>query len=248
MISVCIATHNGEKHIKHQLDSILSQLCERDEVVVSDDGSTDATLSIIEEMADERIKIYHYAQPSKTMHSHEYVCRNFENALKHAKGEYIFLSDQDDEWLPDKVEVCIQDLKEHDLVLHEFMHIDENENIINSHHYNGTFRPKNYFLRKGKHFGCAMAFRRKVLDYVLPFPKYLVLHDYWIGILVETLGNFYYEERPLIKYRIHLQNTSRTKNSLKFKFSYRVVTLWYVLRRVCRYKKSLYSNLIQHIL
>lgn len=236
MISVCVATHNGEKYIKQQLESILSQLSQDDEVVISDDGSTDDTLSIINEINDSRIIVYQYQQPSKTKHSHEYVCRNFENALKHAKGDYIFLSDQDDEWMPNKVEVCMKDLQDHDMVLHEFMHIDENENVIKPLHYNGTFRPHNYLLRVGKHYGCAMAFRRSVLDYALPFPKHLLLHDYWIGILAETLGDFYFEEQPLLRYRIHLQNTSQTKNSLRFKLSYRMRTMYNVLKRVMCYK------------
>lgn len=236
MISVCVATHNGEKYIKQQLDSILSQLDQDDEVVISDDGSTDGTLSVINEIDDSRIIMYHYNQPSKTKHSHEYVCRNFENALKHAKGDYIFLSDQDDEWMPNKVEVCMKDLQDHDMVLHEFMHIDENENVIKPLHYNGIFRPHNYLLRAGKHYGCAMAFRRSVLDYALPFPKHLLLHDYWIGILAETIGNFYYEKQPLIKYRIHQQNTSGNHNPLWFMVYYRINTMFMVLYRVLKCK------------
>lgn len=242
MISVCIATHNGEKYIKNQLDSILSQLSQDDEVIISDDGSTDGTLSVINKMIDSRIIVYQYNQPLLTKHSHEYVCRNFENALVHAKGDYIFLSDQDDEWLPNKVKMCLKDLENHDLVLHDFMHIDENENITLQLHYNGTFRPHNYFLRAGKHYGCAMAFRRKVLDYALPFPKHLLLHDYWIGILSETLGSFYFEKDPLIRYRFHQQNTSQTNNSLKFKLTYRLQTLWFVFARVITYTFKKYGR------
>ena len=236
MISVCIATHNGERYIKEQLESILAQLGPDDEVVISDDGSSDGTINEIKSLNDKRLNIINFEQPLKTKHSHEYVCRNFENALKHAKGDYIFLSDQDDIWMPNKVEVCMKDLKDHDMVLHEFMHIDENENVIKPLHYNGTFRPHNYLLRAGKHYGCAMAFRRSVLDYALPFPKHLLLHDYWIGILAETIGNFYYEVQPLLRYRIHLQNTSQTKNSLSFKLSYRMRTMYNVLKRVMCYK------------
>lgn len=236
MISVCIATHNGERYIKEQLESILAQLGQGDEVVVSDDGSTDGTLSVINKMNDSRIKVYHYKQPLTTKHPHEYVCRNFENALNHAQGDYIFLSDQDDEWLPNKVAICMKALESHDLVLHDFSHMDENGNITKALHYNGTFRPKNFFLRAGKHYGCAMAFKRNVLDYVLPFPKHLLLHDYWIGILAEILGDFYYIDQPLIRYRIHLQNTSQTKNPLSFKLAYRFKTMYNVVKRVLWYK------------
>lgn len=238
MISVCIATHNGERYITRQLDSILCQIGVEDEVIISDDGSTDNTLTVIEDILDKRIKVLSFAQPFTTKHPHEYVCRNFENALRYAQGDYIFLSDQDDEWLPNKVEVCMKDLQSHDIVLHEFMHIDENENVISSLHYNGSFRTKNYLLRDGKHYGCAMAFRRGVLDYALPFPRHLLLHDYWIGILSEILGDFYFEEQPLLRYRIHLQNTSQAKNSLSFKLAYRMRTVYDVFRRVLWYKMN----------
>jgi glycosyltransferase involved in cell wall biosynthesis len=242
MISVCIATHNGEKYIRQQLESILSQLGSNDEVIVSDDGSTDNTLSVIEGLNDKRITVYPFSQPSFTRHPHEYVCRNFQNALKHAKGDYIFLSDQDDIWLPYKVEVCLKDLENHDMVLHEFKHIDDSETVIRKRHYDGTFRPKNYFLRVGKHYGCAMAFRRSVLDYALPFPEHLLLHDYWLGILSETLGRFCYEETPLLLYRIHQANTSDTNNSLFFKIKYRIETFAWVALRVAAYKLGVHSG------
>lgn len=243
MISVCVATHNGERYIKQQLESILCQIGQEDEVVVSDDGSTDKTLAVIDGFKDSRIKVRLFSQPSSSSHPHEYVCRNFENALKHAQGDYIFLSDQDDEWLPNKVEVCMKDLENHDLVLHDFMHIDENDSITQDLHYDGAFRRNNYFLRAGKHFGCAMAFKRKVLDYALPFPSHLLLHDYWIGILAETLGSFYYEKRPLIRYRIHQKNTSGNHNPLCFMVYYRVVTFIWVLCRVIRYRLGLHHYL-----
>ena len=130
----------------------------------------------------------------------------------------------------------MKDLENHDLVLHDFMHIDEEDNIIQPLHYDGTFRPKNYLLRVGKHYGCAMAFRRSVLDYALPFPEHLLLHDYWIGILSEVLGRFYYESKPLILYRVHQQNTSTTNNTLLFKIVYRLKTLGYLIIRVIKYK------------
>ena len=236
MVSVCVATHNGQKYIKEQLESILSQLAPTDEVVVSDDGSSDNTLSIISGINDSRVRVYQYTQPRKASHPHEYVCRNFQNALQHAKGDYIFLSDQDDVWTPNKVEVCIRALQDNDLVLHDFMHIDENGDVVRSLHYNGKFRRRNYFMRRGLYYGCAMAFRRCVLDYALPFPDKLILHDFWIGILAETLGKFYYEETPLLKYRVHSQNSSETSNPFYFKIWYRMNCLLDVIGRTVAYR------------
>ena len=236
MISVCMASHNGERYIKEQLDSILCQLDEDDEVIISDDGSTDSTLSILNEMKDDRIKVFRFTQPFYSQYAHEYVCRNFENALIHASGDIIFLSDQDDIWMPNKVEVCLNDLNTYDLVLHDFKHIDENGRVVKQLHYAGTFRRKNFLMLRGLHFGCAMAFRKRVLDYVLPFPEHLMLHDYWIGILSEFIGEFYFEKRPLLEYRLHSTNTSVNKNTFLFKISYRVRCFILVMHRIIYYR------------
>lgn len=240
MISVCLATHNGEKYIKNQLDSILNQLDDNDEVIVSDDGSTDKTIQILLGYNDPRIHICNYKQPSVVKHPHEYVCRNFENALKHVKGDYIFLSDQDDEWMPNKVEKCISVLRDCDLLVHDFYLMNENGDITSEQpHHNGKYRFRNYLMRDGKPYGCAMAFRRDVLKYVLPFPKHLLLHDYWIGILVETLGKMQFVDEPLIKYRIHHQNTSSTSNSLLYKIMYRIKSICHLTIRVLKIKFGL---------
>ena len=231
MISVCIATHNGEKYIKEQLDSILCQLSSEDEVVISDDGSVDTTLEIIKSFNDHRIKVNTMEHKRKGMKSHYYVTMNFENALKLAKGDYIFLSDQDDVWMPNKVATCLEVLKTYDMVLHNLQCVDGDMQPLNRNIYNNSFRPKNYLMRRGKHYGCALAFKRGLLQYILPFPKRLVLHDFWIGIMGEIFGNFLYIDAPLTKYRNHEANTSgktQSRNSLYYRLSYRAYTMYYV--------------------
>ena len=127
MISVCIATYNGEKYIKEQLESILSQLETSDEVIVSDDNSTDNTLKIIQSFCDKRIKIY----TNKGLKGYS---SNFENALAKANGEYILLSDQDDVWLPNKVDTIINDLLKYDFVVTDAIVVNDNlETLIPSH-------------------------------------------------------------------------------------------------------------------
>lgn len=110
MISVCIPTYNGEKYLKQQLDSILVQLEKNDEIIVSDDSSTDSTINLLKSYQDPRIRILQgnlYKNP----------IFNLENALKHAKGDYIFTADQDDIWKNDKVKQMIQALQKYDLVV-----------------------------------------------------------------------------------------------------------------------------------
>lgn len=122
MNSVCVATYNGEKYIEEQLRSILIQLRPDDEVIVSDDGSTDRTCAIVESLADPRIRLLHH-------NGHDFK-QNFVHALQHAQGEYIFLSDQDDVWLEGKYERCIKELESVDLVCTNSMMTDENLQVI----------------------------------------------------------------------------------------------------------------------
>ena len=103
MNSICIATYNGEKYIHQQLTSILSQINIDDEVIISDDDSTDNTIEIIKSLNDKRIKIIHGGFHHFKWH--------FANALQHSKGEYIFLSDQDDIWVEGKYQACLNKLQ-----------------------------------------------------------------------------------------------------------------------------------------
>src|SRR5665647_351760 len=104
MISVCLTTYNGEKYILEQIQSILCQIGYDDEVIISDDGSTDHTLKILNKQEDHRIIIHHNSNSKG-------IISNIENALTHAKGDIIFLADQDDVWLPNKVKICSEVLK-----------------------------------------------------------------------------------------------------------------------------------------
>ena len=121
MISVCLATYNGGRYLECQLKSILSQLGADDEIVVSDDGSKDSTLDIINSFNDSRIKVFR-----NECHG---VIHNFGNALCHANGDYIFLSDQDDEWMPDKVKICMEYLKHYHCVTTDCYVSDSEGNI-----------------------------------------------------------------------------------------------------------------------
>lgn len=241
MISVCIATHNGERYIKEQVNSILTQLNEEDEIVVSDDGSTDHTIEILEAINDKRIHLYRFTQPCKSKTVHTYVCRNFENALLHAKGDYIYLSDQDDWWMPDKVEKIQVGLRNHILVVHRAEICDENLSPKGILMYGEEFVYKNFLaLKAGKYYGCTIAFRNGLLKYILPFPIHLLLHDHWIGCVAELVGSVYYEKTPLIKYRQHGSNTSggTSNNSWAFKVWYRIYMYVNLIKRTIIVRKN----------
>lgn len=241
MISVCIAVHNGEKFLKEQLQSILSQIAKNDEIVISDDGSCDDTIRVIRDFNDSRIKLFFLKQSDNNKYSHYYVTKNFENAIKNASGDYIFLADQDDFWFPDKVNVCMRELKKYDLVIHNIRIADDKLNDLGKNVYAKEFFFKNIFMLEGSYYGCAMAFNKNVLNYALPFPKKLLVHDIWIGLLTEFLGSVHFINKPLILYRVREESISHSvHNSLLYKISYRIYTLLFLILRILRFR-SIYT-------
>jgi glycosyltransferase involved in cell wall biosynthesis len=219
MISVCIATYNGEKYIKEQLDSILCQLSELDEVIISDDGSTDATIEIINGYSDDsRIRLYFNTNKKG-------IVGNFENAMKNTRGDYLFLSDQDDVWLSGKLQLSIAALQNNDLVVTNCVITDENLNIINPSYFklNNSRRGfiKNFY--RSSYLGCCIAFKRKMLSEILPIPNKLHLyHDWWIGYIADMKYKVKFIETPCLLYRRHDYNMSttgaRSKQSLFKRF------------------------------
>ena len=217
-ISVCMATYNGEKYIKEQLESILSQIGENDEVIISDDSSTDNTVEIIKSFKDNRIKIFENQKFKSPIF-------NFENALNNATGDIIVLSDQDDIWKANKIETIKKYMHNYDLVLSDADIIDEKGNILHKSFYklNGS---KNGFIKnivKNSYLGCTMAFNKKILDKSLPFPKDLPMHDSWIGLIGEMYGKVYFIEDKLISYRRHGNNVSPTGEKSKYSFKQKLV-------------------------
>ena len=229
MISVCLATYNGEKYIKEQLDSILCQLGGTDEVIVSDDGSSDRTLSIVAAYNDSRITVLNNK-------NHGYV-HNFENALKRVKGQYVFLSDQDDIWLPNKVEQCLLLLQRYVMVNHNSMLADgdghpSGVDFFTQHRSKGGFWQT---ILRNSYSGCCMAFRKEILNFALPFPKNVISHDIWLGLIAEKKGETFFYDKPLIYYRRHGNNASSTSSksqlSLWTQLKYRSYMLFHSLTR-----------------
>ncbi|GAB4047134.1 glycosyltransferase family 2 protein [Spirosoma litoris] len=200
-----MATYNGELYIERQLKSILQQLGENDEIVISDDGSTDKTLQLINGFADRRIKVF-------VNKKHRGPIGNFENALLNSGGQYIYLADQDDIWLPDKILTINSLLKNHDLVLTDCEVVDQNGSLLQSSFFKHRGSSPGFWnnLYRNSYMGCCMAFRREILEYVLPFPSKIHMHDWWIGLLVEAKGRVIFYEKPLIKYVRHGGNASPT--------------------------------------
>lgn len=203
--SICIATYNGSKYIHSQIKSIIVQLAPDDEIIVSDDNSTDNTLELIRKFNDERIKIYINDRKRGPV-------GNFENALEKAKGLYIFLADQDDKWLPGKLERHLLLHQKYDLVISDAYVVDEEDNII----YESFFKQRGSKagliknLVRNSYIGCCMSINRKMLRYAMPFPSQIYMHDWWIGLVAEARGKVIFTSDKLIHYLRHGNNASPT--------------------------------------
>ena len=231
-ISVAMVTYQGELFIKEQLDSILSGLGAEDEVVISDDGSKDRTREIIEEymQRDERIRLLN--GPGKG------VKANVENALRACQGRYIFLADQDDIWMPQKVERVLKELwkPEVGLVVHDAVVMDGacKEVVLDSFYSlkgSGAGVIKNIW--RNTYIGCCMAFKRELLEEVLPILSYIEMHDQWIGVINDKLnrGTSFLPD-VLLKYRRHGNNASGMSHyGVPRMIKNRVCFIWALLTR-----------------
>lgn len=239
-ISVCIATYNGAKYIEEQLSSILNQLSENDEVIISDDNSGDRTLDIINSFGDKRIVILKRnpsIKSNKRYENHVKVSSNFQNSLEHVSGDLIFLSDQDDIWYENKVKICYDALSTCDLVASDYSIINDNGVLLKEKRHEGISPLKSNLFANIVYLpfkGCCLAFRKEMLTSILPFPKNTVVHDDWIGCVIFLKGQCLFIDKPLIFHRVHDNNVSVNmgRHSLSYKFVYRFFLFVDVVKRV----------------
>ncbi len=204
MISVAMASFNGEKNIERQISSVLENLNTDDELVISDDGSTDETLDIINGFCDRRIKVV--IGPQKGL------VKNFENAVRECNGEYIFLCDQDDYWYAGKVQKVLEGFEGNNYLLieHDARVVDGNGEIIypSFFQYRRVRRGTLKNLVRNTYHGCLMAFDSRIKPYIIPFPESGCFHDQWIGIVADYLGEVYFQNEILMDYVRHNENMS----------------------------------------
>jgi glycosyltransferase involved in cell wall biosynthesis len=205
-ISVCMAVRNGTNFIEEQIASILPQLDETDELVIVDDASQDDTIRVIEEFHDSRIRIVRQEK-------NHGVIRSFGRALEEARGEIIFLTDHDDVWRQDKVEKFLEMFKNDPditVVMSDMVIINAAGTVTAGPRFESKeFHPGllHNFVRNRYH-GSAMAFRRSILEYCLPFPSDIPIHDQWIGLVNQLIGKAGFIGEPLLFYRRHGKNDS----------------------------------------
>ena len=224
-ISVALAYYNGGKYIEKQVRSILSQLGEEDELVISIDDASDGSMELLETLADQDGRIRLTDGPGKG------VVKNFEHAITACSGDIIFLSDQDDIWKKNKVERVMNAFRDNDVdvILHNAELMDGEEVIqcgATVFDYRGSRAGLVKNLMKNSYMGCCMAFRSRIKDVILPIPEEMYMHDYWIGTAGEKMGGTGLLKECLIQYRRHGDNvTDLTHGSLSFMIRKRISIL-----------------------
>jgi glycosyltransferase involved in cell wall biosynthesis len=217
MVSIALATYNGELYISELLESIANQTKLPDELVISDDSSTDSTLEIVNEFAQRM------AFPVKVSINKERLgsTRNFEGAIRTCSGDIIFPCDQDDIWYKNKIEriiECFANNPETGAVFSDADVVDQNLNLLkgslwkrlgitrqelaNINTHKGAFK---VIINRNMVTGTVMAFRAKYRENIVPIPKEWT-HDYWIALIISTSSTLTPLPMPLIAYRQHAHN------------------------------------------
>jgi len=232
--SVAICTYNGELFLKKQIDSILSQTRSVDEIIVCDDRSTDATVDILNSYKEKYPNLFHIYINEKNLRS----VKNFEKALSLCNNEIIFLSDQDDIWVDNKVEKYLSHFDKNpeiSVIASNGFGIDEKDQILDVI----TIWDVISFIRKeGKKLdyfeiisfsgnvatGATMALKKDFLQKTIPFPQVLEFHhDEWIALIAASEGKFDFIDDKTFYYRQHVnqqvggvffENTERRKKRL----------------------------------
>jgi glycosyltransferase involved in cell wall biosynthesis len=208
LVSVVLGAYNGEKYLKEQIDSILRQTYDNIELIIADDCSTDSTPAILREFAGKYENVHVYFNETNLG-----LVRNFEKAVKHAQGEYIAFADQDDIWLPEKVQRLVDNIGDNMLIHSDSAYIDAEGNLMGKKisDYRNLISGKNLYvfdMASGLWVSAhSMIFRRELLYLALPFPCSPYLnHDGWLTYIAMLKGTIAYIPEVLVLYRQHGDN------------------------------------------
>lgn len=213
-VDILMPTYNGEKYLREQLDSILNQTYKDIRLIISDDCSKDSTSEILKEYKEKDNRVEIYLQENNLG-----VVKNIEYLLKKVENPLYMLADQDDVWLPEKIEKSVEKLEQEkaDLVFGDLEVVDQD--LKTMYHSFGDFMLLNRKITKYINSyklnylyncvtGCTVLARKETIEKILPLPqksKYLI-HDYWMGLVISLNGKVAYMTEKYIKYRQHGNN------------------------------------------
>ena len=227
-VEILLATYNGEQYLDEQISSILSQTYSNWKLIIHDDGSTDNTTSIIEK--------YTELFPDKITFIDDGInklgsCQNFSHLMAHSNADYIFFSDQDDIWLPHKIELSINSMTYLENAFPDIPLLFFTDQILVDEKLNYT--ADSVWLTLGLSPTICCNSKKLLLDSVIggntivinslakqiasPIPKEAIMHDWWTSIMVSIHGKCFYTSVPTVLYRQHSQNVIGLKKCNHFK-------------------------------
>lgn len=249
LISIAMATYNGGKYIEEQLDSIYNQTYPNLEVVVCDDGSTDNTPEILNRYVQEK-GLRFYPNPERL----GYI-KNFERAMGLCEGEFIALSDQDDVWLPEKLQTLYDNIGENLLIHGDLSIVSPTNEMVQESAHQYYFKEEYPYIfldaenqrrfqmtRKSLCQGCTFLMRRKLMEISLPFPE-TEIHDLWLPFVAGNEHSIKYLPLPLTRWRLHGNNTSQQNNKTSLLKRMLVGSPVHTIHRRYRYFKR--ANLLK---
>jgi len=204
LVSVVIATYNGERFLREQLDSIIAQTYKPIEIVAVDDCSTDNTVAILNEYANQSGNFRVIRNPQNLGYQ-----KNFEKGFTLAEGDYIAPCDQDDIWLPGKIEVLVDNIGNHPIAYCNSAFIDSNGRLMGGRMSDiktlTDFDDPLMYVVGASAPGHAMLIKKQVAMAAMPFPE-LLSHDNWLGFVATFFGCVKFVDEVLVHYRRHDSN------------------------------------------
>ncbi|WP_184543773.1 glycosyltransferase family 2 protein [Mucilaginibacter sp. FT3.2] len=200
LVSIALCSYNGEKYVAEQLESIITQTYENLEIIVLDDCSTDSTPEIV--------RAYQARDPRVSLYRNEHNLgfnKNFERAVSLATGRFIAISDQDDVWEPNKIQVLIDNIKDAWLIFSNSQYMEADgtrteRKLLKD--FSLTGRNFKMLLLNNFVTGHTSMFTRELLDHALPFPD-AGFYDWWMGFVALYHNRLAYVDRVLTRYRAH---------------------------------------------
>lgn len=207
LISVVLCTWNGEKFLEEQIDSILKQTYRPLEIIISDDASTDLTVTILRKFENDPMVRIFFQEKNLGLSA------NFNFASLKSKGDFIAYADQDDIWVPHHVQRLYEEIVDADLIYSNSELVDEQGNSLNK----STADVRNMYTGKDSRgyifysvvWGHGMLIRRSLLEESIPIPEG-IHHDDWLAFRALTRGGIKYLDEILTKYRQHTGSSSKT--------------------------------------
>lgn len=245
MVDIVMATYNGEKYIREQIDSIINGTYKDVRFIIYDDCSTDGTLNILKEYEDSYPGLFEIIKNDEN----KGPTVAFLSALKETKSDYIFLADQDDYWYETRIEDMLEVIKLEEEKGEKLIGVFSDSNVcddklkikVSSFYENEEINPYNldlsYLIMENKVRGASLCVTGEIRKYLKSIPEGIKMYDWWLALIIETFGKLKYYNKQLMAYRQHRDNVIGSIN----KKTYFINKLFNIFLQ----RKAIYDNIYQ---